>query len=115
MNIQKQVRKASDLASLKLGGIEVVQALAGSGGTDFAGITIRDTKTGTVLTIQRNPYSDLGIHATFPQKMEKRFIVVSIEETGEFRSKPLKADEIDAVKEAHPGCQVEETEVPVED
>jgi hypothetical protein len=115
MITQKQIRKAKDLAALDLLGISFEAACEGNGGTDFQSITIRDAQTGTVITIARGPYSDVTIHATTPPKMEKRFIVTSKTDKGNFISDPLKADELDAAKAAHPDPVVTEIEVPVEE
>lgn len=114
--IQKhRIKTPADLKKLLLSGLAIHEVLLGSGGTDFAGITFRDTKTGTLLSLTRSAYSEIEVHATRPPKMEKRYIVTAPADGGAWRSNLLKEDELEAVKTAHPGCSVEETSVNIDE
>lgn len=115
MNTQKQIRKIAGFKDIKLGGVEIVNSLEGSGGTDFFSLTIKDTKTNTLITFSRGQYSDMIVHATHPVKTEIRYVLINEQEDGEFRSKPFKLEELEAAKEAHPGCSVNEVECVVEE
>lgn len=57
-----KINKSKDISKLNLKGIEVEEVLEGSGGTEYRGLKLRDTVTGTLFSIQMTGgYSEFSI------------------------------------------------------
>lgn len=84
----------TDVLKLNFKGLEIVETKVGNGGTDFKGIEIRDTITGTSLRIEMGPYSDINIYIDKQPTFKDVFVA-----TGKNDKVELKAT-FDSEKEA---------------